>query len=73
MLLDLGVRRIRLLTNNPAKIEGLRRYSVEVVGRVPTEISPNPSNLGYLRTKREKMGHLFPTSAKQEVAREGSA
>jgi 3,4-dihydroxy 2-butanone 4-phosphate synthase / GTP cyclohydrolase II len=73
MLLDLGVRRIRLLTNNPAKIEGLRRYGVEVVERVPLEISPNPSNLGYLRTKREKMGHLFPKAAELEVAREGSA
>jgi len=73
MLLDLGVRRIRLLTNNPAKIEGLRRYGVEVVERVPLEISPNPSNLGYLRTKREKMGHLFSKAAELEVAREGSA
>ena len=63
MLLDLGVRRARLLTNNPAKIEGLERYGVEVVGRVPLGISPNPSNLGYLRTKREKMGHLFPKDA----------
>jgi GTP cyclohydrolase II len=60
MLLDLGVRRIRLLTNNPAKIDNLLRYGVEVVERVPLEISPNPSNLGYLRTKREKMGHLLP-------------
>ena len=60
MLLDLGVRRARLLTNNPAKIEGLERYGVEVVARIPLGISPNPSNLGYLRTKREKMGHLLP-------------
>ena len=60
MLLDLGVRRVRLLTNNPAKIEGLERYGVEVVERIPLSMSPNPSNLGYLQTKREKMGHLFP-------------
>ena len=60
MLLDLGVRRVRLLTNNPAKIEGLERYGIEVVERIPSSMSPNPSNLGYLRTKREKMGHLFP-------------
>jgi GTP cyclohydrolase II len=66
MLLDLGVRRVRLLTNNPAKIEGLRRHGVEVVGRVPLEIPPNPSNLGYLRTKREKMGHLFLLAAESE-------
>jgi 3,4-dihydroxy 2-butanone 4-phosphate synthase/GTP cyclohydrolase II len=73
MLLDLGVRRARLLTNNPAKIEGLRRHGVEVVERMPLGISPNPSNVGYLRTKREKMGHLFPTAVLPEVAWQGSA
>src|SRR3712207_3736399 len=73
MLLDLGVRRARLLTNNPAKIEGLERYGVEVVERLPLWISPNPSNLGYLRTKREKMGHLLPKAAALEVVREVSA
>jgi GTP cyclohydrolase II len=73
MLLDLGVRRARLLTNNPAKVEGLERHGVEVVERVPLRISPNPSNLGYLRTKREKMGHLFPVAATLEDAWEGSA
>jgi 3,4-dihydroxy 2-butanone 4-phosphate synthase / GTP cyclohydrolase II len=60
MLLDLGVQRARLITNNPAKIEGLERYGIEVVERIPLGISPNPSNLGYLRTKQEKMGHLLP-------------
>ena len=70
MLLDLGVRRARLLTNNPAKVEGLERYGVEVVKRVPLRISPNPSNVGYLRTKREKMGHLFPMVATFEDALE---
>jgi 3,4-dihydroxy 2-butanone 4-phosphate synthase / GTP cyclohydrolase II len=69
MLLDLGVRRARLLTNNPAKIEGLERYGVEVVERVPLGILPNPSNLTYLQTKREKMGHLFPEAVALEVAR----
>ncbi len=73
MLLDLGVRRARLLTNNPAKVEGLERYGVEVVERIPLRISPNPSNVGYLRTKREKMGHLFPMATTLEVAWEGSA
>ncbi len=73
MLLDLGVRRARLLTNNPAKIEGLERCGVEVVERVPLGISPNPSNLRYLRTKREKMGHLFPEAVALEVVREVSA
>ena len=73
MLLDLGVRRARLLTNNPAKVEGLERHGVEVVERVPLRISPNPSNVGYLRTKREKMGHLLPMTTTLEVAWEGSA
>jgi GTP cyclohydrolase II len=73
MLLDLGVRRARLLTNNPAKIEGLERYGVEVVERVPLGILPNPWNLGYLRTKREKMGHLFPEAAALEAVRGVSA
>ena len=72
MLLDLGVWRARLLTNNPAKVEGLERYGVEVVERIPLSMSPNPSNLGYLRTKREKMGHLFPEPVALEVAGGGS-
>jgi GTP cyclohydrolase II len=68
MLLDLGVWRARLITNNPAKIEGLERYGIEVVERIPISMSPNPSNLGYLRTKREKMGHLLPKPVALEVA-----
>ena len=73
MLLDLGVRRARLLTNNPAKVEGLGRHGVAVLERVPLGISPNPSNVGYLRTKREKMGHLLPIATTREVAWEGLA
>jgi GTP cyclohydrolase II len=73
MLLDLGVRQARLLTNNPAKVEGLRRHGLEVVERVPLRISPNPSNVGYLRTKRDKMGHLLPIATTLDVARAGSA
>jgi GTP cyclohydrolase II len=71
MLLDLGVSRIRLITNNPAKIEGLERYGVEVVARIPLRMAPNPSNLGYLRTKREKMGHLYPMPMALEAAGRG--
>ena len=71
MLLDLGVRSVHLLTNNPAKIEGLERYGVEVVERIPLSMSPNPSNLGYLRTKREKMGHLYPMPVALEAAGAG--
>jgi 3,4-dihydroxy 2-butanone 4-phosphate synthase/GTP cyclohydrolase II len=59
ILKDLGIRRVRLLTNNPQKIEGLERYGVEVVSRDPIETSPHAENLHYLRTKRAKLGHLL--------------
>jgi 3,4-dihydroxy 2-butanone 4-phosphate synthase / GTP cyclohydrolase II len=55
----LGVRRMRLLTNNPKKIAGLRGYGLEVVDQLPLAIEPNPSNVRYLQTKRDKMGHLL--------------
>lgn len=60
MLLDLGVTRACLVTNNPDKIAGLKNNGVEVVGRLPVAVAPNSRNLGYLETKREKMGHLLP-------------
>jgi len=59
ILRDLGVQRVRLLTNNPKKIRGLERYGIEVEARQPIEIAPHKGNLRYLRTKREKLGHLF--------------
>ncbi len=59
ILLDLGVRKIRLMTNNPKKIVGLEGYGLEVVERVPIEMAPTCSNVKYLKTKREKMGHLL--------------
>jgi 3,4-dihydroxy 2-butanone 4-phosphate synthase / GTP cyclohydrolase II len=59
MLRDLGVRQIRLLTNNPRKISGLESYGLEVIERVPLEIPPIETNLQYLRTKQRKLGHLF--------------
>src|SRR5215218_5269734 len=62
MLLDLGVHRAALLTNNPAKIKGLRSHGIEVVERLPVQVEPNSFNLSYLRTKKEKLGHLFPAS-----------
>jgi 3,4-dihydroxy 2-butanone 4-phosphate synthase / GTP cyclohydrolase II len=62
MLLDLGIHRAALLTNNPAKIKGLRSHGVEVVERLPVRVEPNSFNLRYLRTKKEKLGHLFPDS-----------
>ncbi len=59
ILLDLGVRKIKLLTNNPKKIIGLKGYGLEIVERVPIEIPPNKNNLKYLKTKRDKMGHFI--------------
>jgi 3,4-dihydroxy 2-butanone 4-phosphate synthase/GTP cyclohydrolase II len=59
ILLDLGVRKIRLLTNNPKKVVGLQGYGLEIVERVPIEISPNSDNEHYLKTKRDKLGHLI--------------
>jgi 3,4-dihydroxy 2-butanone 4-phosphate synthase / GTP cyclohydrolase II len=57
ILRHLGVTRIRLLTNNPRKVVGLEGYGLQIVERVPIETTPNRHNLGYLRTKREKLGH----------------
>ena len=59
ILYDLGVRTMRLLTNNPAKRAGLQGYGLEVVGLVPLPIRPHPENVRYLRTKRDRMGHLL--------------
>ncbi len=59
ILVDLGVRTIRLLTNNPKKIVGLDGYGLHVVEQVPIKIAPNPHNERYLKTKREKLGHLI--------------
>jgi 3,4-dihydroxy 2-butanone 4-phosphate synthase/GTP cyclohydrolase II len=59
ILVDLGVREMRLLTNNPTKIVGLEGYGLAIAERVPLEIEPTPFNARYMETKREKMGHLL--------------
>jgi len=59
ILSDLGIKSMRLLTNNPRKIVGLEGYDLTVTERVPLEMEPNQCNVDYLRTKREKMGHLL--------------
>jgi 3,4-dihydroxy 2-butanone 4-phosphate synthase/GTP cyclohydrolase II len=59
ILRDLGVQKIRLLTNNPRKIVGLQGYGLSVVERVPLEAIPHETNIDYLRTKQEKLGHLL--------------
>ncbi len=63
MLKDLGVQNIRLLTNNPLKVSGLQQYGINVVERVALQVSSNPENEKYLRTKKEKMGHILPAKA----------
>lgn len=62
ILQDLGVRKMRLLTNNPTKVVGLEGYGLEIVERLPLEIAPNQVNRGYLETKRDKMGHMISCS-----------
>lgn len=59
ILQDLGVHKMRLLTNNPRKIKGLEGYGLTVVERVPLEMSPTKDNLAYLKTKQEKLGHIL--------------
>lgn len=62
ILKALGVTSVRLLSNNPEKVEALERAGVRVVERVPCEVTPSPHAEEYLRTKKEKLGHLFTSS-----------
>ncbi|MBI5640560.1 MAG: bifunctional 3,4-dihydroxy-2-butanone-4-phosphate synthase/GTP cyclohydrolase II [Nitrospirae bacterium] len=59
ILVDLGIRKMRLMTNNPKKIVGLEGYGLKVVERVPMEITPHERNLIYLKTKKKKLGHIL--------------
>ena len=59
ILADLGLKTIRLLTNNPRKVVGLEGYGLEIVEQLPVRIKPNRYNQRYLKTKREKLGHLL--------------
>ncbi|HEU0213285.1 MAG TPA: bifunctional 3,4-dihydroxy-2-butanone-4-phosphate synthase/GTP cyclohydrolase II [Jiangellaceae bacterium] len=59
ILADLGVRSLRLMTNNPAKLAGLEGYGLRIVERVPLPVHPHPENVRYLRTKRDRMGHAL--------------
>jgi 3,4-dihydroxy 2-butanone 4-phosphate synthase/GTP cyclohydrolase II len=56
---DLGVRSLRLLTNNPRKVAGLEGYGISIVERVPIEVAQRPEMARYLETKRTKLGHLL--------------
>ena len=70
ILRRLGVRKIRLLTNNPRKIVGLQAYGREVVERLPIEVEPNEKNRRYLRTKKEKLGHLLGRCGEETESRD---
>ena len=59
MLVDLGVRKMRLMTNNPTKMVGLEGYGLSIVEQVPIEVEPNKYNKGYLKCKQLKMGHML--------------
>lgn len=67
ILKDLGISKMRLLTNNPRKIRGLEGYGIEVVERVPIQMEANDSNRNYLRTKRTKLGHLLRPEALEQM------
>ena len=71
ILADLGVSSVRLLTNNPAKQVGLEEHGLRVVQRVPLEVSPTPENVGYLLTKRDRMGHDILTGIDPEGLPDG--
>jgi len=59
ILVNLGVKNMRLMTNNPKKLIGLEGYGINIVERIPIEVEPTKSNIKYLKTKREKLGHLL--------------
>lgn len=65
ILADIGVRQMRLLTNNPTKVTGIKGYGLEIVERVPIEINPTDDNRFYLETKKNKMGHVLHFSEKE--------
>jgi 3,4-dihydroxy 2-butanone 4-phosphate synthase/GTP cyclohydrolase II len=71
ILADLGVRDMRLITNNPAKRAGLEGYGLRIVERVPIEVGANEHNARYLATKQERMGHVYSTGAADELERLG--
>ena len=59
MLYHLGIRKIKLITNNPSKVTGIQGYGLEIVERVSLETTPNSSNIDYLKTKKNRIGHLL--------------
>ena len=59
ILVDLGLKTIHLLTNNPKKVIGLQGYGLKITERIPIEVKPNNENKKYLKTKKEKLGHML--------------
>lgn len=72
VLRHLGLQKVRLITNNLSKLEALQECGIEVIERVPIEVPPNPSNLGYLRTKVQRMGHLMDLNGVIEQEESGT-
>ena len=67
MLLDLGLKGVRLMTNNPKKLVGIDGYGLKIQERVPVEIVPQEYNARYLATKKQRMGHLFQNKALDNI------
>ena len=59
ILADLGIKKIRLLTNNPKKVSGIEGFGMEIIERLPIQVRSNLRNIRYLKTKKEKMGHML--------------
>jgi 3,4-dihydroxy 2-butanone 4-phosphate synthase/GTP cyclohydrolase II len=66
ILWDLGVREIKLMTNNPKKVIGLQGHGLSIVERIPLQIDPNEVNARYLQTKKDKLGHLLSIDGQEE-------
>ncbi len=73
ILVDLGIRTMRLLTNNPGKRAGLEGYGLEIVERVPLKTTPTPDNIAYLRTKQDRLGHILDLPGALDEPTEASA
>ena len=71
ILVELGVRRMRLMTNNPRKFVGLEGYGLAISARVPIQTEPTPQNIEYLRTKREKLGHTLGHDSGRRLHHQG--
>jgi 3,4-dihydroxy 2-butanone 4-phosphate synthase/GTP cyclohydrolase II len=67
ILVDLGIKKLRLLTNNPQKISGIEGFGLELIERIPIQIHSNARNIRYMKTKKEKMGHILSFDEESET------